>query len=485
MTNLFQFLENNAHSQGDRIAFTEYKDGCLQRSFSWIQIRDCTRRIALSLVNETPGSKVMAVMGNRCELLCTILGGIWADQWIIPLPAETPPAQLNRIAEELSISQIIGDKELIDSFGENISKKWDIEDFTLDKGGCPEGDPGNGKGSLLLQSSGTTGAPKTVRRDADSLIADGKNICQGIGITERDTLLSVVPLYHSYGIDNSIMAATLSGCNIEIHDRFIPSVIHEVILEGRVSVMPAVPIMLDALTRGFDAGDKAKNLRQVYSAGSPLSANIAEGFNRHYGVRPGQIYGASEFGSVYFNDGTAEPYRPDSIGYPFKDVKVRIVDQQGSNTVLSPGEEGEIAIAAPSMMTEYIDHAQKPDKDGFLLTGDLGFIDKEGRLNYTGRIKLLIDVAGLKVNPLEVEAVLKEHPSVSDAIVIPIRYSETASRLKAIIVPEEGADIGKKELQNFAGKQLIHYKIPRVFEFRFDVPRSPTGKILRQKLLPS
>jgi long-chain acyl-CoA synthetase len=133
------------------------------------------------------------------------------------------------------------------------------------------------------------------------------------------------------------------------------------------------------------------------------------------------------------------------------------------------------------MLSGYVD-GECPLVDGFLLTGDLGRLDSGGTLSLTGRLKLLIDVGALKVNPLEVEAVLMRHPAVREAVTLELPYSDTASRLKAIIIPEDDREVDGEELQRFAREQLIHYKVPRVFEIRRTVPRSPTGKILRQEL---
>ena len=135
------------------------------------------------------------------------------------------------------------------------------------------------------------------------------------------------------------------------------------------------------------------------------------------------------------------------------------------------------------MLTEYVDDPASPTTGGFLLTGDLGCLDQRGTLTLTGRTKLMVDIGGMKVNPLEVEAVLTRHPAVREAVAVAVPYSETACRLKAIIVPEPGSEVSADELREFTRRHLIHYKVPRSFEIRTTVPRSPTGKILRQKLM--
>jgi long-chain acyl-CoA synthetase len=247
--------------------------------------------------------------------------------------------------------------------------------------------------------------------------------------------------------------------------------------------------MFDALGRGSGGPLAPRRLRRAISAGSPLPPSVAERFQRLYGVPLCQIYGATEFGSVAFNGPELwEPargaYRPGCVGQPFPDVEIRVVEGDDPTRPVSFGVEGQVAVASPSMLSEYLGVSDPVTRDGFLLTGDLGVIDDSGMLELTGRTKFMVDIGGQKVNPLEVEAVLVEHPGVRDAVVVPTAYSETASRLKAIIIPEPGAEPTRDEIRRFAQERLIHYKVPRSIEITSDVPRSPTGKILRQKLLP-
>jgi acyl-CoA synthetase (AMP-forming)/AMP-acid ligase II len=150
-------------------------------------------------------------------------------------------------------------------------------------------------------------------------------------------------------------------------------------------------------------------------------------------------------------------------------------------STLPAGAVGAVAVGAPSRLRGYVGHPGAPAAGGFFLTGDLGRLDARGNLTLTGRTKLLIDVGGRKVNPLEVEAVLAEHPRVGRCVVLPVRVSETVSRLKAIVVPRAGYDAGPTpdELRRYARERLVPYKVPRIIEVRPSLPTSPTGKVLR------
>jgi len=146
------------------------------------------------------------------------------------------------------------------------------------------------------------------------------------------------------------------------------------------------------------------------------------------------------------------------------------------------GQPGHVAIAAASMLSGYLDDLAPPTLHGYFLTGDLGSLDAHGNLTITGRIKLLIDVGGLKVNPLEVEEVIAQHPEVAACVIVPVRVSETVSRLKAVVTARPECHAGHPtpdSLRRFARARLAGYKVPRAFEIRDQLPQSPTGKILR------
>jgi acyl-CoA synthetase (AMP-forming)/AMP-acid ligase II len=338
---------------------------------------------------------------------------------------------------------------------------------------------------LLLQSSGTTGAPKIVLRSAASLDAVAEAMVEGIGFGPRDHVLLPIPLCHSYGIEHGLLAPVWAGSCVHLTRGFDLRLVLSELTEGSITIFPGVPFMYETLARTGEPRTLPA-LRRAYSAGGPLPTGMFDAFRARFGVSVSQLYGATEIGSVMFNDpdGPA-PFDPASVGRAMRGVDVRVldVDDPCPDRPLPPGAEGQVAVRADSMMSGYLrDDAQKtPLLGGFFLTGDLGRLDDNGRLTLTGRIKLLIDVGGLKVNPLEVEAVLAQHPDVAACVVLPVRVSETVCRLKAVVQPRDpdGAGPTAGSLRQFARARLTPYKVPRVFEVRKDLPRSPTGKILR------
>jgi acyl-CoA synthetase (AMP-forming)/AMP-acid ligase II len=162
-------------------------------------------------------------------------------------------------------------------------------------------------------------------------------------------------------------------------------------------------------------------------------------------------------------------------------VSIRIldVDHPRIDRPLPPDTEGQVAIAAPSMLSGYVDEPA-PLLGGHFLTGDLGMLDEQGHLAITGRLKLLIDVGGRKVNPSEVEAVLRCHPDVGECVVVPMRLSQTVCRLRAIVTPARpDIELSPQELRRFARQRLSACKVPRIFDIRPNLPTGPSGKVLR------
>ena len=260
----------------------------------------------------------------------------------------------------------------------------------------------------------------------------------------------------------------------------LPAVLVE-LREAGITMMPGVPFMFEMLSRTVQG--PIPSLRKIYSAGGPLPRATFEAFQKKCGLRIGQVYGATEIGTVTFNSPDCEPFDPASVGIPMEGVTIRILDAEDPriDQPLPTGAEGQVAIAAESMLSEYLDGETVPLIDGHYLTGDLGVVDERGALTITGRLTLLIDIGGRKVNPAEVEAVLRLHPAVGACVVLPMRLSETVCRLKAIVTPARpGMELPAQDLRRFARERLSGYKVPRIFEVREALPTSPSGKVLRR-----
>jgi long-chain acyl-CoA synthetase len=485
---LFSGLVRNGRERASEPAVREVGAGGV-RTFSWEELVGGASALARRLEADGPSAgPVLVCGGNRFEVLASLLAGLWSDAWVAPVAPETPVTELRALASDVAARAVVASPEILSVLERHVALRIDLEEATRGKAERFVPPAGTGAGSILLRSSGTTGPPKIVRRDAPALDAVGNNCRATIGVSASDVMLLAIPVYHSYGIDMGLLSGVPAGALLELHERFDVASVRRSLAERGVTVFPGVPVMLDALARGAGGPLAAPRLRRVVSAGSPLAREVAERFTQVYGVPIGQIYGATEFGSVAYNapeswEAAEGSFRPECVGRAFGDVRIRVVDGEDPAHVIAAGEEGQIAVASDSMLVEYLGDEGPATRDGFLLTGDLGRVDAHARIELTGRLKLMVDVGGMKVNPLEVESVLRGYPGVLDVVAIPIPYSATASRLKAIIIPEPGVELDREEIRSFAREHLIHYKVPRSFEITDDVPRSPSGKILRQQLM--
>lgn len=339
--------------------------------------------------------------------------------------------------------------------------------------------------AVYLYSTGSTGAPKRVARTHRNLVALAENHTQTIGWTHEDKILFAIPLSHTYALGNFLGALRI-GAAMHMMEGFKRVRIADVIERERITVFPAVPFMLSILSdTRFPEPKDFSSLRMVISAGAPLSKEVFFKFRERFGVPPRQLYGSTETGVIAINMSDDPEGRLNSVGRPVKNVEVRVVKEDGSECGV--GELGEIAVRSPSMTTGYWnlpEETARAFKGGWYFTGDLGRLDEEGYIYIEGRKKFVINVAGNKVDPVEVENLLITHPLIKEAAVVGVTNGDSEEMVKAVIVLEaDGGGIGQRDIAAFLRDKIADYKIPRIVEFREEeLPRSPTGKVLRERL---
>ncbi|MFQ5634645.1 MAG: class I adenylate-forming enzyme family protein [Gammaproteobacteria bacterium] len=338
-------------------------------------------------------------------------------------------------------------------------------------------------GDVLIQySSGSTGTPKTIRRTQKNLMLEASSFVSTTGIGRRDRILTVAPLFHAHGFGNCMMAAVGSGAAMVMLESFNRQQVIDRLRELDVTVFPGVPFMFRMLaaTQGVDRGDFPE-LRLVFSAGAPLDESTATAFPEKFGVPLRQLYGSTETGAVAINLGDCGGETWASVGRPLDGVEVRVVDDNGSDC--SAGLQGELVVRSPAMTAGYGESARVDNqafREGCFWTGDVGYRDSDGRIFVTGRKTLFINVSGNKVDPTEIESVLARHPHVGEAVVVGVTDANRRELIKAVVVPD--GECAEEELREWCYAHMVDYKVPRIFEFRDEIPKSPLGKILRKYL---
>ncbi len=349
--------------------------------------------------------------------------------------------------------------------------------------------------SLVLASSGTTGLPRLAVRSLAALDADARQVVAGLGLTAQSVLMAVIPLSHSYGVD-VLVGSVLSGAALRVVHPMDACVVARELCAG-VTVLPGVPFVFEALARCTPGAHVT--LRTAVSAGSPLPARAATAFTKSWGVPVGQLFGSTELGTVLVRraddqdqaqnaDRAHEADLHACVGPPLPGVRVRVLDLRDPARDAPAGETGELCVAASSMLSAYLDEPGGLEAsltpDGLLRTGDLASLDARGRVHIRGRTRLLIDIGGFKVNPLEVEHALLTHPGVAEAAVLGVAQSETLQRLRAIVVPASGTSLTSTSLRAHLRRLLSPAKLPRRFDLADSLPKTATGK-LRRELLAS
>jgi len=451
---------------------------------SWAALCEQTFAASAWLDTHLPADAVVMLLSpNRPRVVPAFLGLLAAGHTVFPVDAALTLHEIQDLIERADVSAVIVDESL-------RAKVKNLATRTISLATLIDGSPRahdtppldrSDDAWLLLQSSGTTGGPKIVRRSGPSLDAVARNVAESVGLRTDDRVVAAIPLSHSYGIENGMLGPIFAGACALHHVAeseqpgrgFDPTLA----VTSGATVLPGVPAMFEMIdARG--AGQGA--LRLAYSAGAPLPQALAQRLEGRDGLRLGQLYGCTEIGSVTFDR------HPGSVGQPMPGVNILVLhpDHPDPKLPMPTGKIGHVAVRAPSMFDRYLG----PDSltadsliEGYFLTGDLGHVDAQGRLHITGRLKLLIDVGGVKVNPIEVEQVLAGHPHVAECVVVPDPVSPTINRVKAVLTAAD-PKIDPQELRSYLRQRLAAHKVPRTFEVRESLPKSPTGKILRQKL---
>jgi long-chain acyl-CoA synthetase len=336
--------------------------------------------------------------------------------------------------------------------------------------------------ALFMFSSGSTGKPKRITRTQEQLLAEYAALASTIGLSEDDRILCSVPLYHAHGFGNCMLASVLSGATLILMEgEFNPREAARLLEAERITIYPAVPFMLKMIGDAFyPTKPDLSGVRLIFTAGAPLPGEVIRRMRDVFSVTPGQLYGSTETGAIAINFDVA-PGTEDSVGKPLVGMDIDVLDESG--LIVQTGQIGEIAVRSPAMTQCYDDlpeQTRESFQNGYFLPGDLGCKTEDGRIYIKGRKKLLINVAGNKVDPLDVEALINSHPAVSECVVLGCPDPNYGEMVKAVIVTS--MDCTESDIVDLCNRHLAWYKVPKRVEFRSEIPRSPLGKILRKYL---
>lgn len=420
------------------------------------------------------GSRVALMSSNRPEFVVA-LRAIWrlgaAAVLLSPAWKHTEVGHAVALTEA---THAVGDHPVLADAMPMLS--LDDEIAPRDPEAAP--DPDAGADAVFVFSSGTTGMPKAVRHTHASLAVAIRHWRDALGLTATDRMQVMTPPSHILGLLNIIMALD-TGAWIRLHRRFDIDAMLRHIESDRITIEMAVaPIALALSAHPRLEDHDLSSLRYIMWCATPVTQSVAEAVTARTGVTWVTAYGASELPVISCND--LQHARLDTVGRAVTGVGIRIVSLQ-TGEVLGAGEEGEIQVRSDSAMAGYL-----PDQwtaqafsDGWYRTGDVGTLDGEGWLRITDRAKEMIKVRGFQVAPAEVEAVLHGHPAVEDCAVFGIPAADGEAIVAAVTL---GHPVDTDELADLVADRLASYKRPSRVVVVDEIPRLPSGKVLRRVL---
>ncbi len=324
---------------------------------------------------------------------------------------------------------------------------------------------------LIKLTSGSSGLPKGILTSETNLTADCRNICSSMGIVETDRNLGVIPFSHSYGFSNLVTPLLLQGAAIVASNQYLPLSLLEIANRSSCTVFPGIPMIFDHLARTPRGDGIFDTVRTFLSAGAPLRGEVSRLFHDRFGAVIHSFYGCSECGGIAYDRKGASVERG-SVGAPVDGVTLEICPDTGRLRILSAA----VAVG-------YVFGSEDENwrfEPGVYTTDDLARISDDGEVELTGRVGDMINIAGKKVNPREVEQIILRHPSVREVKVYGEHAGARGDVVAAAIVGEPG--LTREAIRDLCREHLSSWKVPRVVKILDQLPLDERGKIKKRLL---
>ncbi len=341
--------------------------------------------------------------------------------------------------------------------------------------------------AVILYTSGTTGKPKGAElthlnlfRNAD---VSSRTTCE---VSQGDIVLGALPLFHSFGQTVGMNASLKVGACLTLVPRFDPAEALETMQRDGVTHFYGVPTMFGALLHHPERESyDTSTLRNCITGGASMPVEVLHGFEQAFEAKVLEGYGLSETSPVACSNHPEMERKAGSIGTPIEGVEMQLVDED--DNPVAPGEVGEVVIRGHNIMKGYW---QRPDateeamRGGWFHSGDMARTDEDGYFYIVDRKKDMIIRGGYNVYPREVEEVLYEHPKIREAAVVGVPHTEWGEEIGAAVVLHDGEELPAEEISAYVKERIAAYKYPRVVWFLDDLPKGPTGKILKREIEP-
>lgn len=470
------------------------------RTLTFAGLRDAGVALAafLDARGVAAGGKVALYMGNGLATLRLFVSVMYAGRTVVPLNLLAQASQLEFVLDHCDATLALVAPDLIgrvQAAAKKSARRIDVVPCDADDGAFPVAGPARAlpevaaeDDALIMYTSGTTGMPKGVVLTHGNVVAAGTFVSDAHGLGPSDRVLGTLPLYH---INGQIVQATsplIHGGSLVIPHRFSASAFWRLADAHRCTWINVVPTIISYLLAGPDPGAEGVDLSRIRfcrSASAPLPPEHHRAFEARFGIGVIETMGLTETAAPCFTNPLDPAQR--RIGSPGRAFgnEARVVDAGGRPA--PAGTVGEIMIRGPNVMRGYYKAAEATasalEPDGWLHTGDLGYIDADGFVFVTGRLKELIIKGGENIAPREIDETLLRHPAVLEAAAVGMPDVHYGQEILACVVLRPGAAVSEAELQAFCRAQLGPYKAPKVIRLVADLPKGPSGKVQRLRLL--
>ena len=492
MTNLAQNLTTTAVEHGNRPA-VRLDDLVL----TYDQVLDGARRTTALLRSKGvgPGDRVGLVLPNVPAFPVLFYGALAAGAVVVPMNPLLKAREVQYYLEDSGASIVFAWEAMAEEAGKAAATVG-IECVPVEADGFLEllaghepdhevADRDDDDTVVLLYTSGTTGQPKGAELTHANLSTNTSLSAETLlEVTSDDVVMGCLPLFHCFGLTCGLNAAVLVGACLTLIPRFDAKKALEVVGRDGVTVFEGVPTMYAGMLNVEDAESyDVSSLRTCVSGGSAMPVEVMRRFEETFGCIVLEGYGLSETSPVAsFNHPDLER-KPGSIGVPVRGVEMKLVDDDGKD--VGQGDVGEIAIRGENVMKGYWgreDATREAIPDGWFRSGDMARQDEDGYFFIVDRKKDLIIRGGYNVYPREVEEALYEHEAVAEVAVVGVPHDELGEEVGAAVALKSGASVSEDELRDFAKERLAAYKYPRHLWIVEELPKGPTGKILRREV---
>lgn len=447
------------------------------------------------------GDRVAVVLANTPQVLNTFAACFMIGAWCMPVMFTLTGEEMGFLFEDAGPVVVVTQKFFLDKVQEGRARTSSVKSIvTIDPEpvegaefmpdwfrelpadyplvSCEPEDV-----CLIMYTSGTTGRPKGVMLTHDNMLFTGVSSSKARNIHPGDIFVSCLPLNHSYGIITWISSVYFGIKNV-LMPRFDEEELFRYIQDFKCSAVSLVPTMLVRLLN-HPAADKydLTSLRRWGCASAPLALETLKQFEKKFPGKVIEAYGLTEASPTVTVCRMDEPYKDNSVGTAIEGVEVSIQDDGGK--VLALGERGEICSKGRNTMKGYYNRAQATAdaiRGDWLHTGDVGYMDEDGHLYITDRIKDLIIRGGENIFPNDIEEVLAKHPGVMEAAVIGMPDPDLGEEVMAVIVPRPGTGPTADDIIEFCSGHLGKFQMPKRVEFADTLPKNPIGKILKRQL---